>query len=115
MSTSTVRSAPETAATARFDGSQKIHAARYVWTAIAVVVVVHAGVVAMQWICIPSTVRPLRHTLAELPVVLGERTGTVAPPAPRVNAVIGADQLIDRYYKNGKGTTVTLNSAIWMS
>jgi EpsI family protein len=88
---------------------------KYVWITLAMVAVTQLPGFALHTSFVASKVRPPRHQLSELPLVIGPWTGTATELDPRIFAVVGADEQINRLYKNPAGATVTMHCATWTS
>jgi hypothetical protein len=84
---------------------------RYVWIALVVVAILEGGVVICQWSILPSTARPLRHALGELPLTLGRSTGKDGPVDSNVLDAVGAEQQVDRVYTSIDGGMVSVHCA----
>jgi uncharacterized protein DUF3485 len=110
-----VQEAPPASAETGLDSLRTLATPKAIWTAIAVVALLQAGVAALRWSFVSSTVRPLRHDLAEMPRVLGTWTGKDVTMDRRIVEAVAADQLVDRMYENAEGTKFTVSSAVWLS
>jgi hypothetical protein len=110
-----IQQSPPTSAETGLETLRTLAAPKFIWAAIAVVALLQAGVVALRWSFVSTTVRPLRHELAELPRVLGKWTGKDVSLDRRIVQAVGADQLVDRLYENADGTKFTVSSAVWSS
>jgi hypothetical protein len=84
---------------------------RHVWRALVVVAILEGGVAIYQWSILPSTMRPLRHALGELPLTLGRSTGKDVPVESIVLDAVGAEQQVDRLYTSINGGTVSVHCA----
>jgi hypothetical protein len=84
---------------------------RHVWIALIAVAILQGAVAICQWSIIPSTARPLRQTLHQLPLTLGRSTGKDVPVESNVLDAVGADQQIDRLYAGIGGGTVSVHCA----
>jgi hypothetical protein len=107
--------APPTSAETSLESFRTLATPKFIWMAIAILVLLQAGVVALRWSFVSSTVRPLRHELAELPRTLGKWTGKDVSLDRRIVEAVGADQLVDRLYADADGTKFTVSSAVWLS
>lgn len=89
--------------------------AKYVWISLGALVVIQGAVLALERSFLPSTVRPLHRALSELPESLGSWTGSDYELDSRTFATIGADQLVNRWYKNASGDVISAGCATWVS
>jgi hypothetical protein len=84
---------------------------RHVWIALVVVAILQGGVAICHWSILPSTARPLRQALGQLPLALGRSTGKDVPVESNVLDAVGAEQQVDRLYTGMDGTTVSVHCA----
>jgi hypothetical protein len=88
---------------------------KYVWITLAIVAVTQLPGFALHTSFVASKVRPVRHELSELPLAFGQWTGTTTELDPRIFAAVGADEQINRLYKNPAGAIITMHCATWTS
>jgi hypothetical protein len=88
---------------------------KFVWIALAAVALLQGTAFALEWLWLPSTVRPLRHKLSELPLAIGHWTGKSADLDPRIFVKLETDDLVNRLYTNPGGDVMAVHCAAWLS
>jgi hypothetical protein len=86
---------------------------KYVWITLAIVLVTQLPGFALHSSFVASSVRPLRRSLGDLPLVLGSWTGKETEVDQRIFAAVDAEEQINRVYSNRSGASITTHFATW--
>jgi Protein of unknown function (DUF3485) len=105
---------PAPAAAAPRNDSNKVGAARYVWIAVAIVAVIQGGGFALERAFFVSRVRPLHHSLAELPLALGPWAAKDQNLDSKTFPSVGAEEQSERLYKTAAGDAIFVHRAAWI-
>jgi Protein of unknown function (DUF3485) len=89
--------------------------AKFVWIALVAVALLQGAAFALERLWLPSTVRPMRHQLSELPLTIGNWTGKSADLDPRIFVKLETDDLVNRSYANPGGDAIAVHCAAWLS
>jgi hypothetical protein len=94
-------------------GRRRRGLSKYMWITFAVVVVTQLPGFALHSSFVASSVRPLRCSLDDLRLVLGNWTGKETEVDPRVFTAVGAEEQINRVYSSPSGASITTHFATW--
>ena len=96
--------------------SKPVFLTRAVWTAVAAVVLLQGGAVAIKRLFLPSAPRYPAHKMSELPLSLGRWKGKEIELEPKTFGGVGSYDQVAREYKSaGDGNSIFVHAAAWTS